>query len=110
VVVADDDAGFRQVLRAMLTGIADQVIEAGDGAQALAAVADSGADLVLTDMRMPGVDGVALLDQLPGGIPAIVITGLDVPPLPRAAAQLRKDELSRERLAFTIRAIKEDRR
>jgi hypothetical protein len=35
--------------------------------------------------------------------------GLDVPLPPRAAAQLRKDELSRERLAFTIRAIKEDR-
>jgi signal transduction histidine kinase/CheY-like chemotaxis protein len=110
VVVADDDAAFRQVLRAMLAGIADRVIEAGDGGQALAAIADSGADLVLTDLRMPGVDGNELLERLPAGIPAIVITGLDVPSPPRAAAQLRKDELSREWLAFTIRAIKENRR
>jgi signal transduction histidine kinase/CheY-like chemotaxis protein len=110
VVIADDDAGFRQVLRAMLTGIADRVIEAGDGAQALAVIAESGADLVLTDLRMPGTDGYALLGQLPSAIPAIVITGLDSASPPPAAAQLRKDELTGERLAFTIRAIKEDSR
>jgi signal transduction histidine kinase/CheY-like chemotaxis protein len=106
VVVADDDAGFRQVLRAMLAGIADTVIEAEDGGQALAAIADSGADLVLTDLRMPGLDGYGLLGGLPSDIPAIVITGLEKTPPPPAAAQLRKDELTRERLAYTIRAIK----
>jgi signal transduction histidine kinase len=106
VVIADDDATFRQVLRAMLAGIADLVIEAADGAQALAAIADSGADLVLTDLRMPGMDGYGLLGGLPSDIPAIVITGLEKTPPPPAAAQLRKDELTRERLAFTIRAIK----
>jgi signal transduction histidine kinase/CheY-like chemotaxis protein len=110
VVVADDDAGFRQVLRAMLAGIADNVVEAEDGGQALAAIAGAGAgtgaDLVLTDLRMPGMDGYELLGQLPSAIPAIVITGLGQPPPAPAAALLRKDELTRERLAFTIRAIK----
>ena len=110
VVVADDDDGFRQVLRAMLAGIADQVIEASDGEQALDVISAGGADLVLTDLRMPGTDGYALLGQLPSAIPAIVITGLDSAPPPPAAALLRKDELTRERLAFTIRAIKEDSR
>ncbi len=38
VVIADDDAGFRRVLTAMLTGIADRLIETADGAEALAAV------------------------------------------------------------------------
>jgi hypothetical protein len=38
-------------------------------------------------------------------LPAIVITGLDVPPPPRAAALLRKEELTRERLAFAIRRV-----
>jgi CheY-like chemotaxis protein len=65
---------------------------------------------VLTDLRMPGMDGYALLGQLPSAIPAIVITGLDRPAPPPAAALLRKDELTRERLAFTIRAIKEGSR
>jgi hypothetical protein len=39
-------------------------------------------------------------------LPAIVITGLDVAPPPRAAALLlRKEELTRERLAFAIRRV-----
>ena len=103
-MVADDDAGFRQVLKSMLAGIADRLIEAEDGAQALAVVAAGGVDLVLTDLVMPGVDGSALLERLPADLPAIVITGLDVPAPPRAAALLHKEELTRERLAFAIRS------
>ncbi len=105
VLVADDDAGFRGVLRAMLTGIAGRLIEAEDGDAALAAVAEDDVDLVLADLRMPGTDGEALLDRLPASLPAILITGLDIQPPPRAAALLRKDELTRERLAFTIRRV-----
>ena len=51
------------------------------------------------------MDGHTLLDRLPAALPAIVITGLDVPTPPRAAALLRKDELTRERLAFAIRRV-----
>jgi signal transduction histidine kinase len=105
VVVADDDAGFRQVVKSMLAGIADRFIEAEDGAQALSAVANSRVDLVLADLGMPGVDGNTLLDRLPAALPAIIITGLDVTAPPRAAALLRKEELTRERLAFAIRRV-----
>ena len=103
VLIADDDPGFRQVLRALLAGIADRVIETEDGDRALAAATKDNVDLVLTDLRMPGLDGAALLRQLPAAIPAIVITGVDVEPPPRAAALLHKDELTRDRLAFAIR-------
>jgi signal transduction histidine kinase len=105
VVIADDDAGFRQVVKSMLAGIADRLIEAEDGAQALSAVAAGRVDLVLADLRMPGMDGDSLLERLPAALPAIVITGLDVAAPPRAAALLRKDELTRERLAFAIRRV-----
>jgi CheY-like chemotaxis protein/anti-sigma regulatory factor (Ser/Thr protein kinase) len=104
VLLADADAAFRRVLRGLLGGIAARVVEAGDGAQALTLVAETPVDLVLADMRMPGMDGGALLARLPGSLPAIVVTGADMPPPPRAAALLRKDELTRERLEFTIRA------
>ena len=103
VLIADDDPGFRQLLRGLLTGIADRVIETEDGGQALAITKQDHVDLVLADLRMPGMDGVTLLGQLPAAVPAIVITGLDVEPPPRAAAMLHKDELTRDRLAFTIR-------
>jgi signal transduction histidine kinase/CheY-like chemotaxis protein len=105
VLVADDDPGFRLVARGLLTGIADRVVEAGDGKQALAAMADDHIDLVLADLRMPGMDGYALLERLPGSVPAIVITGLHAEPPPRAASLLHKEELTRERLAFMIRRI-----
>jgi signal transduction histidine kinase/CheY-like chemotaxis protein len=105
VVLADDDASFRQVLMGLLTGIADRCIEAADGEQALAFLAANPADLVLADLRMPGTDGGTLLARLPVAIPAIVITGADAPTPPGAAALLRKDELTRERLEFTIRGV-----
>jgi signal transduction histidine kinase/CheY-like chemotaxis protein len=103
IVLADDDAAFRQVLTAMLNGIADRVIEAEDGAAALAAVTATSVQLVLIDLGMPVMDGTTLLDRLPPGLPAIIITGREVAAPPRAAALLHKDQLTRERLAFAIR-------
>jgi signal transduction histidine kinase len=121
VLVADDDASFRQVLKGMLAPMADHLIEAEDGRQALALLAASPGpgpgpgpgsgsgpgpvDLVLADMRMPGLDGTGLLAGLPASVPAIIITGADVPVPPRAAALLRKDELTPDRLEFTIRGV-----
>jgi len=105
VLIADDDAAFRGVLRGLLDGLAGRVLEAGDGREALALLAEDRVDLVLADMRMPGMDGTALLGRLPVSVPAIVVTGADVPPPPRAAAVLRKDELTRERLEFTLRRV-----
>ena len=105
VLLADDDAAFRGVLKGLLDGLADRVLEAGDGREALALLAQDPVDLVLADMRMPGMDGSALLARLPATVPAIIVTGADVLPPPRAAAMLRKDELTRERLEFTLRGI-----
>jgi signal transduction histidine kinase/CheY-like chemotaxis protein len=105
VLLADDDAAFRRVLKGMLDGLADRVLEAGDGREALALIAADQVDLVLTDMRMPGMDGTTLLARLPAPVPAIIVTGADAPPPPRAAAVLRKDELTRERLEFTLRGV-----
>jgi signal transduction histidine kinase/CheY-like chemotaxis protein len=105
ILLADDDAAFRGVLRGLLDGLADRVVEARDGREALAQIAADPVDLVLADMRMPGMDGATLLARLPASVPAIVVSGADVPPPPRAAAVLRKDELTRERLEFTLRVI-----
>jgi signal transduction histidine kinase/CheY-like chemotaxis protein len=110
IVLADDDTAFRQVLKAMLAGLADRVIEAEDGAAALAAVTANNVQLVLIDLGMPVMDGNALLNRLPPALPAIIITGRDVAAPPRAAALLHKDQLTRERLAFAIRHASQDAR
>jgi len=103
IVLADDDVAFRQVIKAMVAGVASRVIEAEDGAGALAAVASNSVDLVLADLGMPGIDGHTLLGRLPPGLPAIIITGREEAAEPRAAALLHKDQITRERLAFAIR-------
>ena len=107
VVVADDDAGWRRVVRGLLDGVAAEVIEAADGEQALAVVAARPVDLVLADLRMPRADGLALLAGLPPGIPAIVITSVDTEEIPpRVAVLLRKDQLTAQRLAYAISRVK----
>jgi DNA-binding NarL/FixJ family response regulator len=66
VVVADDHPVVRQGLRTFLAtqeGIT-VVGEAGDGAEALATVRALGPDVVLLDLVMPGIDGVAVISRL----------------------------------------------
>jgi signal transduction histidine kinase len=107
VLVADDDPDFRQLLRGLLTGLAGRIIEAADGEAALAALMAGPVELALVDLRMPGLDGYALLERLPAGIPAIVITSGDPGELPtRASGLLRKDQLTADRLRYAINRIK----
>jgi DNA-binding NarL/FixJ family response regulator len=66
VVIADDHPVVRQGLRTFLAlqeGIA-VVGEAGDGAEALARVRSLAPDVVLLDLVMPGIDGVAAIARL----------------------------------------------
>src|SRR5690606_25768338 len=60
VVIADDEPLARERLRLLLAEHPDLelVAEAGDGGQALHAVAEHDADLVLLDIAMPGIDGL----------------------------------------------------
>lgn len=56
VLVVDDDADMRQMVTAML-GKQYLVTEAGDGATGLALLTEHGADLVILDVSMPGMNG-----------------------------------------------------
>jgi two-component system response regulator AtoC len=60
VLVADDDAAVRGAVERLLLALGCEVVLAADGKQALLALHD-GLDLVLTDLRMPGADGWAVL-------------------------------------------------
>jgi len=64
ILIVDDNATTREVLREMLDGVVAKVSTAAAGEQALAALAGSNFDLLLVDTVMPGMDGVALLKQI----------------------------------------------
>jgi DNA-binding NarL/FixJ family response regulator len=82
VLIVDDDALVRAGLSMMIAGTDDirVVGEATDGSEVAAAVDAHAPDVVLMDIRMPGVDGLAATEQLrgqAGGPQVIVLTTFD---------------------------------
>ena len=75
----DDTAVVRELERSILEEAGYRVRTAADGQAALAALAHSPADLVVTDVEMPGRDGLELTRAIraePGlaGLPVVVVT------------------------------------
>jgi CheY-like chemotaxis protein len=64
ILVVDDDAPLREILRDMLEGERYAVDAAADGQEALALVYRERPDLIITDLQMPGLDGLELLRKL----------------------------------------------
>jgi excisionase family DNA binding protein len=80
VLVVDDDAGVRGLVRANLEAEGYAVREAGSAREGLAALEEESPDLVLLDVMMPEVDGWEMLRQVQerfgaGAIPVIVFSG-----------------------------------
>ncbi|MCC6213932.1 MAG: sigma-54-dependent Fis family transcriptional regulator [Polyangiaceae bacterium] len=77
ILVVDDEPNLRRVLGALLTRDGHEVVTAEDGEQALAVLAEHHIDLVLSDLRMPKLDGMELLRRaraLDEELPVVLIT------------------------------------
>ena len=64
ILVVDDDAAIRELLHFVLEEEGYEVIEAVDGAEGLQRYQVEPTDLVITDLKMPGMDGLELLQAL----------------------------------------------
>jgi len=73
VLVVDDDDSLRESLELFLAGEGFEVAAAADGAAALAHLERAPADVVLCDLRMPGIDGLELLPQLLRLAPGVTV-------------------------------------
>jgi DNA-binding NtrC family response regulator len=71
VLVIDDDADMRELARDMLKDRGHQVATAGSGEEALKRLAEEDYAVVLTDLRMKGMQGLELLAQIKRGYPDI---------------------------------------
>ena len=90
LALADDQALVRSGLSALLSSFAQVLVEAGDGAALLAAIEQQTVDVILSDIRMPGVDGFGVLEQLRArgnATPVILLTTFDEPDLALRAAE-----------------------
>ncbi len=86
LALADDQALVRHGLTALLAGFAQLqvVVQAADGEDLLAALAQTPVDVILSDIRMPGGDGFTLLQRLRergDNTPLILLTTFDEPEL-----------------------------
>jgi DNA-binding response OmpR family regulator len=94
VMIVDDDASVRALLRMTLPADGFDVVEAGDGEEALALLDQSVPDLVLLDWVMPGASGEAVLRELKGrrpDVPVIVLTAEQEPRYRELADSLGAD-------------------
>jgi len=82
VLIVDDSSVMRKIVERSLrqAGInLAQVLEAGNGADALGVLSQAKVDLILCDINMPVMDGLEFVQQLPGidnakGVPVVMIT------------------------------------
>jgi serine phosphatase RsbU (regulator of sigma subunit) len=78
VLIVDDEEDFRELLRIHLEDFEYEVLEAEDGQEALEIFEEEGdrIDLVITDIRMPRLDGEALIREIQQRSPYIPIIGV----------------------------------
>jgi CheY-like chemotaxis protein len=82
ILVVDDDPNLRELLQDTLDTIGYDTIAAADGFEALEKLQDQMVDLVITDIRMPGMDGIGLLRKIrrqSPDLPVLFITGVESP-------------------------------
>ena len=88
VYVVDDDTAVRELLDALLSSVGFVPVSFGSAEEFPQRFENSGAACILLDVRMPGMDGLTLLERLGDnrkGIPVVIMTGhADVPMAVRA--------------------------
>jgi type IV pilus assembly protein PilB len=97
ILVVEDDPGMLEVLVDILTREEYEVVTATDGREARARLYGDSPDLVLTDMHLPGMDGLELLERIRGdlstrNIPVVFLTGIQSPDAKVQAYDLGADD------------------
>ncbi len=73
ILIADDDARVRKMVKQIVAGLASEVYEASDGGEAIAICAAERPDWVLMDLRMKPIDGLRAIAQIKARFPEVRI-------------------------------------
>jgi len=111
ILVVDDEKSVRDSLRMILTYARYEVEIAEDGAKALAILESHPIDMVLLDIKMPGMDGIEVLESMMKKnpeLPVVMISGhgtieTAVEATKKGAFDFLSKPLDRDRLLVTVR-------
>ncbi len=118
IIVIDDEKTQRQLLAGFLQKQGYNVRQADSGKEALALIEKEGAELAITDMRMPEMDGLTLLNEIRNNYPdtaVIVITAYAsvesaVKAMQSGAADYLIKPINLEQLSIIIQKIEKNQR
>lgn len=84
ILIADDKASSRELIRTVLESAGHSIIEAADGLQALDEIREQTPDLIILDIHMPGMDGIRVTQELQidarlAAIPILALTASAMP-------------------------------
>jgi CheY-like chemotaxis protein len=84
ILIVDDERDSRRPIAALLKHEGYEIVEAKDGFEGLQRLAEQRIDLVLLDMIMPGMDGIAMLQRMRAqtqynDVPVLLVTGVHDP-------------------------------
>ncbi len=98
ILIVDDDASVLAMLRDHLSQ-EHEVVAVDSGYEGLSEVmlGEQKADLMITDLNMPGLNGIELIENLPEEMPVIVISAfLDTPEFKRNLSRVRASAVLRK--------------
>lgn len=110
ILIADDNASMRQMIRAVVKPLVKEIYECGDGSEAIEIYKRIKPDLVLMDFNMPCIDGLTAIRKIIGfdkNASIFLVTQHDDEDLRQVAhkagakAVISKDNLLRLRLEIT---------
>lgn len=76
IIVIDDESALRTIVRRSLEPLGHEVLEASDGATGLKLLTAGGADLVITDIFMPGEDGISVARRMRKEFPTVKLIAM----------------------------------
>ena len=95
ILIAEDDTILRELYVKKFGNEGYEIRAAEDGEQAIAAIKERAPDLMICDIRMPGVDGFQVLKEFPKEsrkFPIIMLTNFDQEDLKKRALEMGADD------------------
>lgn len=108
ILIVEDDEDLRRLFRTALALAGYDVIEAGDGLEALHRIDSAPPDLIVLDLVLPRLSGIAVRQEIAAqaltrDIPIVVITGSPVEPEGMDVACFLRKPVEPDRMVETVR-------